>query len=69
MDMNAIKERPEFVSTFETEFVGVLFYYCTGVLGEVRTLSIDVCLSCYFVKFDALFGFSGVFGSCISFVS
>jgi hypothetical protein len=58
-------EFTQFVSTFEVEFVGVLFLYCTGVPGDMGAVSMNVCSGCRLIKLGFLFDFIGFLACCL----
>jgi hypothetical protein len=59
------REFTQFVFTFEVEFVGVLFWYCTDVPGDMGAVRIDVCSGCCFVMLGFLFGLTGFLAWCV----
>jgi hypothetical protein len=55
----------QFVSTFEVESVGVLFYYCTSVPGDMGAVSMNVCSGYCLINLGFLFGFVGSLVWCL----
>lgn len=53
--------RAQFVSILMVEVVRV-FNYFSVFLDDAWTVSADVCLVIWFVKFDAIFHVTGMFG-------